>query len=102
MNSPIMFIIGCVIFFVYLYALLKAIHWGHNSQRREMENDPELRGYYSRHGQGDLMDYDGMGNQGRFPEVSIKDKRKRYDTQSTNDKKRNDRRRFTYSSTIRS
>ena len=32
-----------------------------------MENDPELKSYYARHGQGDLMDYDGMGNQGRFP-----------------------------------
>ena len=32
-----------------------------------MLNDPELRNYYSRHGQGDLMDYDGIGNQGRFP-----------------------------------
>ncbi len=60
MNSPIMFIIGCVIFFVYLYALLKAIHWGHNSQREDMLNDPEMRNYYSRHGMPDNMDYDGM------------------------------------------
>ena len=92
-NMLVMFIVGFIIFCFYLFGLLYSIYWGHSSQRKEMENDPELRGYYSRHGQEDLLDYDGMGNQGRFPEVSIKDKRKRYDTQSTNDKKRNYRRR---------
>ena len=48
-----------------------------------MENDPELKSYYARHGQGDLMDYDGMGNQGRFV-VDVNDKRK----------KKNDKRRY--------
>ena len=67
MNTPIMFIVGCVIFVVYLYALLRAIHWGHTSQRDEFMNDPEMRNYYSRHGMPDNMDYDGMGNYGRFP-----------------------------------
>lgn len=77
MNMTIMFIVGCVIFFVYLFALLKAIHWGHNSQREDMLNDPEMRNYYARHGQGDLMDYDGMGNYGRFPsDEESKPKRK--------------------------
>ena len=63
----IMFVIGFIIFAVYIYALLRAIYWGHNQQREDMLNDPELSNYYSRHGQGDLMDYDGIGNQGRFP-----------------------------------
>ncbi len=63
----IMFAVGFVIFAVYIYALLRAIYWGHTKQREEMLNDPELRNYYSRHGQGDFIDYDGIGNQGRFP-----------------------------------
>ena len=62
----IMFAVGFVIFAVYIYALLRAIYWGHTKQREEMLNDPELRNYYSRHGQGDFIDYDGIGNQGRF------------------------------------
>ena len=62
-----MFIVGLCIFVVYLYALLRAIHWGHTSQRDEFMNDPEMRNYYSRHGMPDQMDYDGMGNYGRFP-----------------------------------
>jgi hypothetical protein len=81
MNTPIMFSIGCVIFFAYLYALLRAIHWGHNSQREDMMNDPEMRNYYSRHGMPDNMDYDGMGNYGRFPSTEPK-KRKRKTTKS--------------------
>ena len=67
MNTPGMFIVGAVIFIVYIIALLRAVSWGHKSQRKEMLNDPEMRNYYARHGQGDLMDYDGMGNYGRFP-----------------------------------
>ena len=66
-NMIAMFIIGSVIFAVYLYALLRAIYWGHNSQRQDSLNDPELRNYYSRHGMPDHIDYDGMGNYGRFP-----------------------------------
>ena len=27
-----------------------AIYWGHNSQRIERENDPEMKDYYGRHG----------------------------------------------------
>ena len=77
-NMLVMFIVGFIIFCFYLFGLLYSIYWGHNSQRQEMMNDPELRGYYNRHG---------------LPELDVQDKRKRYDTQSTNDKKRNDRRR---------
>ena len=76
-NMLVMFIVGFIIFCFYLFGLLYSIYWGHNSQRREMENDPELRDYYSRHGQGDLMDYDGMGNYGRFPNTEMPSPKRR-------------------------
>ena len=66
-NMKVMFVVGFVIFVVYIYALLRAIYWGHNSQREDMLNDPELRNYYGRHGMPDEIDYDGHGNYGRFP-----------------------------------
>ncbi len=79
----VMFIIGFIIFCFYLFGLLYAIYWGHNSQREDMENDPELRNYYNRHHNYDPIDYDGMGNQGRVGEVNVKDK-----TKKKNDKRR--------------
>ena len=82
-NMLVMFIIGFIIFCFYLFGLLYAIYWGHNSQRKEMENDPEMRNYYARHNNGLDMDYDGIGNQGRFV-VDVNDKRK----------KKNDKRRY--------
>ena len=48
-NMLVMFIVGFIIFCFYLFGLLYSIYWGHNSQREEMMNDPELRGYYNRH-----------------------------------------------------
>ena len=69
-----MFVIGLIIFIGYMYALLKAIYWGHNSQKQDMLNDPELRNYYSRHGMD--MDYDGIGNQGRVPSYKKEKKTK--------------------------
>ena len=48
-NMLIMFIIGFIIFCFYIGGLLYAIYWGHSTQRKEMENDPELRDYYNRH-----------------------------------------------------
>ena len=45
----VMFFIGFIIFVGYIYALLKAITWGHKSQEEERLNDPELRNYYSRY-----------------------------------------------------
>jgi len=79
-----MFIVGLCIFVVYLYALLRAIHWGHTSQRDEFMQDPEMRNYYSRHGMPDNMDYDGMGNYGRFPDTEMPSpkRRKRKTTKS--------------------
>ena len=35
-----MFLIGFIIFVLYIVGLLYAIYWGHNSQRKEFENDP--------------------------------------------------------------
>ena len=48
-NMKVMFLIGFIIFVGYIYALIKAIMWGHKSQEEERLNDPELRNYYSRH-----------------------------------------------------
>ena len=73
-NMKVMFAIGFVIFVVYIYALLRAIYWGHNSQREDILNDPELRNYYGRHGIPDEIDYDGHGNYGRFPHNPYKKK----------------------------
>ena len=76
-NLVIMFIIGTIIFCFYMIGLLYAIWWGHNSQKQDMLNDPELRNYYSRHGQPDNIDYDGHGNWGRFPDNPYEKKPKR-------------------------
>ena len=75
-NLVIMFIVGFIIFTFYMIGLLYAIWWGHNSQKEDMLNDPELRNYYSRHGMPDQMDYDGGGNWGRFPIVKHKKRKK--------------------------
>ena len=56
------------------------INTAHKQQRRELDNDPEMRGYYSRNNlppKTDVVDYDGMGNQGRFPDVPKKRTTKR-------------------------
>ena len=76
-NLVIMFIVGFIIFTFYMIGLLYAIWWGHNSQKEDMLNDPELRNYYSRHGMPDQMDYDGHGNWGRFPDNPYKKKKKK-------------------------
>jgi hypothetical protein len=70
----VMFLVGTIIFGLYLFGLLYAVYWGHSSQRKEMEEDPELRNYYSRHGMD--MDYDGIGNQGRVPSYKKEKKTK--------------------------
>mgnify|MGYP001363087007 CR=1 FL=1 len=76
-NLVIMFIIGTIIFCFYMIGLLYAIWWGHNSQKQDMLNDPELRNYYSRHGQPDNIDYDGHGNWGRFPPKKYEKKKRK-------------------------
>ena len=70
----IMVIIGFIIFCFYIGGLLYAIYRGDSTQRKEMENDPELRDYYNRHHNHDPIDYDGHGNWGRFnPHADEKD-----------------------------
>lgn len=55
MNNQVMFIIGCVIFVIYVYFLLSIIRRQHKIQRKENMNTY------------DYNDLDGMGNQGRIP-----------------------------------
>ena len=62
-----MFIIGFIIFALYLWGLLAMIYRSHRQQRRELENDPELKAYYRKlRDEDDYVDYDGHGNWGRF------------------------------------
>ena len=56
MNNQIMFVIGCVIFVVYVYFLLSIIRRQHKIQNKEQMNIH------------DSNDLDGMGNQGRIPD----------------------------------
>jgi len=67
-----MFIVGFCIFVVYVGFLIWNIFYNHNKNREE--NYP---GYYSRHGQVDNMDSDGMGNFSRFPNKKQKNVPKR-------------------------
>ncbi len=57
-----MFIVGFVIFAAYVGFLVWNIFY--NARKNREENYP---GYYSRHGQIDDMDMDGMGNFTRIP-----------------------------------
>ena len=61
MLSPLMFIIGFVIFLLYMSGLLWMIKSSHDDQRRRRERDQK-----ERLGQSDENDYDGGGNWGRF------------------------------------
>ena len=57
-----MFVIGSVIFIIYVYFLLKIIRTQHKIQRKE-----NISSY-------DSNDLDGMGNQGRFPDKKPKNR----------------------------
>ncbi len=59
MLSPLMFIIGFVIFILYMSGLLWMIKSSHDDQRRRRERDEKQN-------QSDENDYDGGGNWGRF------------------------------------
>ena len=63
--SPTMFIVGTVIFGVYMYFLIWNIFYSARKQREE--NYPGLNGM------GDVVEYDGSGN---FKRVSSKRKSK--------------------------
>jgi len=54
-----MFIVGGIIFGIYMYFLIWNIFYSSKKQREE--NYPNLKD------RSDLVDYDGMGNYGRFP-----------------------------------
>lgn len=60
MLSPLMFIIGFVIFILYMSGLLWMIKSSHDDQRRRREKDEKLLN------KSDENDYDGGGNWGRF------------------------------------
>ena len=62
MNNKIMFVIGSVIFIIYVYFLLKIIRTQHKIQRKE-----NITSY-------DSNDLDGMGNQERFPDKKPKNR----------------------------
>ena len=57
------FVVGGVIFAVYMYLTIWNIFYSSKKQREE--NYPSLTGM------GDDIDYDGMGNYGRFPESKV-------------------------------
>ncbi len=49
MNTPVplsMFIIGFIVFVLYIIGYVYMIFKAHNQQKKEFENDPELRSYY--------------------------------------------------------
>jgi len=66
-----MFIVGAIIFGLYMVGYLYMIKYANDGQRRDMERDVE---YYQRHRQPNPADYDGMGNFSRFP-TDVKTKR---------------------------
>ena len=65
--STTMFIVGFVIFALYIYLTVWSIFY--NSRKQQEENYPNLTGM------GETIDYDGMGNFSRFPKER---KKKRY------------------------
>ena len=80
--SPTMFIVGTIIFGVYMYFLIWNIFYSARKQREE--NYPGLTGMGD-----DAMDYDGMGNDGRFPDSEMPTpKRKRAKRNKTKTKER--------------
>ncbi len=49
MNTPAplsMFIIGTIVFLLYIIGYVYMIYKAHNQQKKDLENDPELRSYY--------------------------------------------------------
>lgn len=49
MNTPVplsMFVIGLIVFILYILGYVYMIYKAHEQQKKELENDPELRSYY--------------------------------------------------------
>ena len=72
--SPVMFIVGSIIFAAYMYFLIWNIFY--NAKKNKEENYPG--DYYNRHKQPhtDAIDMDGIGNQGRFPSTEPKPRKR--------------------------
>lgn len=75
--SPVMFIVGSIIFAAYLYFLIWNIFY--NAKKNKEENYPG--DYYNRHKQPqnphtDMIDMDGMGNFSRFPSTEPKPRKR--------------------------
>jgi len=64
-----MFIIGTIIFILYMVGYVMMIKTQHGIQARDRMNDPELNRL------PDSVDMDGHGNWGRFPTEKPKKKR---------------------------
>ena len=62
MKNQIMFIVGVIIFIVYVYFLLTIVRKQHKVQRKENMNTY------------DSSDFDGIGDQGRIPNKKPKDR----------------------------
>jgi hypothetical protein len=81
MSSPAplgMFIIGFIIFALYLWGLLTMIYRGHRQQREELENDPEIQAYYKSLEEED-WEYPGYNPHSQERKYYIpKKKRKKY------------------------
>ena len=65
------FIVGGLIFGLYIYFTIWNIIYSNKKQREE--NYPN---YYMRYNEPDNMDMDGMGNYGRFPATTPKKRKK--------------------------
>jgi hypothetical protein len=66
MENMGMFIVGAIIFALYLAGYLYMIKYANDGQRRDMARVDRFE-YYQRHNQPNPADYDGMGNFSRFP-----------------------------------
>ena len=62
MKNQVMFIVGVIIFVIYVYFLLTIIRKQHKIQRKENMNSY------------DSSDFDGIGNQGRIPDKDAKNR----------------------------
>ena len=62
MKNQIMFIVGLIIFVIYVYFLLTIIRKQHKIQRKENMNSY------------DSSDFDGIGNQGRISDKDVKNR----------------------------
>tara|TARA_Y100000114_G_C11540456_1_gene222354 strand:- start:42 stop:308 length:267 start_codon:yes stop_codon:yes gene_type:complete len=76
--SITIFIIGALIFISYLVGLITMITKANRSQEKDMLEDKELMAYREKlRREADFVDYDGMGDQGRFPNMQEKKIKKR-------------------------